>query len=53
MPFRGGIVMGAITYFYPLSGSDVYINYKMTVRDKLGSDGRPGCEFIGWGFVIL
>ena len=52
---RGSIMMSDITYFNPTStsGSDGYINYKMSGGDKLGSGGGSGCGFLGWVFIAL
>ena len=53
--FGGSIMMSGITYFNPTStsGSDGYINYKMSGGDKLSSNGGPGLGLIVWGFIIL
>lgn len=44
-----------IRYFDPTktTGSDGYINYKMSGGDKLGSGGGSGCGGFGWFFIIL
>lgn len=50
----GGIMIDAITYFKPTStsGSDGYINYKMSGGDKIGFGGSEG-GLLGWIFGIL
>ena len=47
--------MSGINYFNPTStsGSDGYINYKMSGGDSGGSGGGTACRFLGWILIIL
>lgn len=46
--------MSKVNCFNPksASGSDGYINYKMSGGDNLGSGGGLGCGLFGWGMPI-